>query len=315
MPILLHLIGYLLLVGGAWLFRASYIGWLGPYVFAAAVLVPLIVLLISLPSMMGLTVTLLAPSRVMRGSEAKLTVDFSNPRLLPVHSVTLHLEIFNRYTGERTRHNFIFRNLESSRSELPLNTAFCGELECSVLRFELTDALGTFALRRRGHSVASCTVMPQAAESDQPVNFEASLRTSSILKPKYGGGFAEDHDLRPYRPGDTANSIHWKLSSKMDEPIVREALVPENSTIFVVLSRVGENDRGLEVLRWLSRKLIELDEPHVIVADSLYAVANEDQTDDAVASVLSWPLREATGFDAGGARCIFTISGGEVRCQ
>ena len=30
MPILLHLIGYLLLVGGAWLFRASYIGWLGP---------------------------------------------------------------------------------------------------------------------------------------------------------------------------------------------------------------------------------------------------------------------------------------------
>lgn len=314
MPIL-HLIGYLMLVGGAWLFRASYVGWLGPYVFAAAVLLPLIVLLISLPSMLGLSITLLTPKRVIRGSPAKLTVDFVNRRLLPVHSITLHLEVYNRYTGDRSRLNYIFRNLESSRSELPLDTALCGELECRVLRFECRDALGIFSIRRKGSSVASCTVMPQAVEGDEPVNFEAALKAGTILKPKYGGGFAEDHDLRPYRPGDTASSIHWKLSSKMDEPIVREPLIPENSTIFLVLSRVGEGDRGLEVLRWLSRKLTELDEPHVIVADSLYVVGNEGETDDAVASILSWPLREPCGFDASGARCIFTISAGEVRWQ
>ena len=157
--------------------------------------------------------------------------------------------------------------------------------------------------------------MPQAVESDQPVNFEASLSTSTVLKPKYGGGFAEDHDLRPYRPGDTVNSIHWKLTSKMDEPIVREALIPENRTIFIVLSRVGQDDRGLEVLRWLSRSLLDLGEPHVIVADSLYSVDNEDQTDNAIASVLSWPIRDPCGFDANGARCVFTISGGEVHWQ
>ena len=314
MPIL-HLIGWLLLVGGAWLFRASYVGWLGPYVFAASVLLPLCMLLVSLPSMMGLRISLLAPGRVMRGSEAKLTVDFMNPRLLPVHSLTLHLEIRNRYTGEREKFNYIFRNLESSQSELPLDTALCGELECSVLRFECSDALGVFSIRRKGASTVSCTVMPQAVESDTPVNFEAALKAGTILKPKYGGGFAEDHDLRPYRPGDTANSIHWKLSSKLDEPIVREPLIPENSTIFLVLSRVGEDDRGLEVLRWLSRKLCELDEPHVIVADSLYPVGNEEESDDAVASTLSWPMRENCGFDASGARCVFTVSGGEVRWQ
>ena len=101
----------------------------------------------------------------------------------------------------------------------------------------------------------------------------------------------------------------------MDEPSVREPRLPENSAFFSVHSRVGEGDRGLEVLRWLSRKLVELDEPHVIVADSLYSVGNEEETDDAIASILSWPLREPCGFDAGGARCIFTISAGEVRWQ
>ena len=67
MPIL-HVILYLLLIAIAWLFRASYIGWLGPYLFAAAVLLPLVVLLVSLPSMSGLRIHLFAASRVIRDS-------------------------------------------------------------------------------------------------------------------------------------------------------------------------------------------------------------------------------------------------------
>ena len=94
---------------------------------------------------------------------------------------------------------------------------------------------------------------------------------------------------------------------------MREALVPENSTVYIVLSRVGEKDRGLEVLRWLSRALLEREVSHVIVSESLYPVGNEDETDDAIASILSWPIREPCGFDASGARCIFTVSAGEVR--
>ena len=65
MPIL-HVLLYLLLIALAWLFRASYIGWLGPYIFAAAVLLPLVILLASLPSMTGLRIHLIASPRVMR---------------------------------------------------------------------------------------------------------------------------------------------------------------------------------------------------------------------------------------------------------
>ena len=304
---------YLFFAGAAWLVRSIYIGWLGPYLFLAVVLIPPLMLLISLPSILKLEIQLQSDSRVMRGSDAKLTIDFTNHRWLPVHSVTVHLEIENRFTGEVSRQNYLFRNLVSSQSEIPFSTAECGEIRCRLLRFECTDAIGLFAIRRKSHSETRSTVMPSAVESDRPVNFEASFHTSPVLVPKYGGGYAEEHDLRGYRPGDTANTIHWKLSSKMDELIVREALVPENHTTFVVLSRVGTNDRGLEVLRWLSRKLIELEEPHVIVADSLYSVGSEEETDHALASLLSWPMREACGFDIGEARCVFIISGGEVR--
>lgn len=306
---------YLFLIAVTWLFRASYIGWLGPYLFAASVLLPLVMLLVSLPAMTGLQINLLTSSRVMRGSEAKLTLDFTNPWLIPVHSVTVHLEIRNRYTGDVTRHNFIFRNLESSKSEIPLPTNDCGQLCCSLLHYECKDILGLFSIKRRSASEAYCTIMPSAGEPDQQIQFDTSLNTTAVLKPKYGGGYSEEHDLRSYRPGDASNSIHWKLSSKTDSLIVREALVPENSTIYVVLSRVGEHDRGLEVLRWLSRKLDEMEEPHVVVADSLYYVGNEEETDEAIASILGWPIREPCGFDAANARRIFLIFSGEVRIQ
>jgi len=312
MPVLFLLL-YLLLAALAWLFRAAYIGWFGPYVFFAALVLPPVLFLVSLPSMLSLQVRLKAPRRVMRGSDAMLTLDFSERRLLPVHAVTVHLEIQNRYNGETYHRNYIFRNLESSTCDIPLPTALCGQLHCALLRFECKDLLGLFTVRRKSGAEAFCTVMPAASEPDTPVTFETVLRSAAVLKPKYGGGFAEEHDLRDYRPGDTMNSIHWKLSSKTDSLIVREALVPENSTVFVVLNRVGPNDRGLEVLRWLSRKLCELEEPHVIVADSLYSVSSEDDADSAVASVLSWPMRECCGFERHNARCVFFISDGEVR--
>jgi hypothetical protein len=59
------------------------------------------------------------------------------------------------------------------------------------------------------------------------------------LKPKPGGGFSEDYDLREYRIGDPLNSIHWKLTSKLDEIIVREPLVSEKGKIFICIDLFG----------------------------------------------------------------------------
>ncbi|MBO5543485.1 MAG: DUF58 domain-containing protein, partial [Oscillospiraceae bacterium] len=132
------------------------------------------------------------------------------------------------------------------------------------------------------------------------------------LKPKYGGGFAEDYDLRDYRPGDMGNSIHWKLSSKADRLIVREALVPENDKIFLVLSDAGEKQRGLEVLRWLSDELWRRELPHLIVSGNVAVVDNEEACLGALAELLSSPASAPAEFDDSHARCIFFISGEEV---
>lgn len=303
---------YLLILGVVWLFRMSYIGWLGPYLFSCVLWIPIFLMLLSLPSMIRLRLDLSVQPTLTRNGEGKMEVHFRNPCLLPLRRVSIWLEVENRFTGDVKKDRFDYVTLVNSRGEIPLPTGFCGQLVCRVTKVECRDLLGLIAIRKKSPPPAICTVLPEAKGPAVPPDLDLALESSAQFKPKYGGGYSEEHDLREYRPGDTVNSIHWKLSSKMDDVIVREPLVNANQDVFVVLGRIGKEDRGLEVLAWLSLELCSREISHIIVADSLYDVGNETETTDALCTILANPMDKPAPFNATGARCVFLISDGEV---
>ena len=303
---------YLLILGAVWLFRMAYIGWMGPYIFACVLWVPVLLLVLSLPSMLRLRLSLSVQPTLTRNSEGKLTVIFENPSLLPLRRVSIWLEVENRFTGDVKKDCFHYVSLVSSRGELPLPTDFCGQLHCRLVKVECRDLLGLIAIRKRPPSPVICTVLPEAKAPDVPPDLDLALESSSQFKPKYGGGYSEEHDLREYRPGDTVSSIHWKLSSKTDEVIVREPLINANQDVYLILGRIGKEDRGLEVLMWLALELCQREIPFTIVADSLYDAANEQEITDSFCTILANPMDKPCAFDATGARCIFLITDGEV---
>ena len=295
------------------MFRLAYIGWFGPYLMGALCLLPPALVLFSLPSMLRLSAALSAPETVNRGSHAELCIHFRTGALLPLSRVNIVLQVENRYDGEVKKQKYSYAGVLSSNGHVPLPTELCGMLSCTVTRLECRDLLGLIAIRRRCTAKAVCTVLPRPLQPDKCTDIDACLETSVQLKPKYGGGYSEEHELREYRPGDTVNSIHWKLSSKTDEIIVREALEQANNQVFLVLSRPGEKDRGLECLYWLSLQLCNKEIPHVIVSGRMYPVGNEDESAAALSGILSAPLSPPCRFDRSHARCVFTLSDGEVR--
>ena len=308
----INLLLYLLILGVVWLFRMSYVGWLGQYLFACVLAVPLFLLLLSLPSMLRLRLELDVPPTLTRGREGNLSIGFHSPALLPLRRVTVCMEVENRFTGDVKKDRFHYSGLITSRGELPLPTDFCGQLRCRLTKVECRDLLGLISIRRKCPAPVITTVLPESKAPVIPPDLDLALDTAVQLKPKYGGGYSEEHDLREYHPGDTVNSIHWKLSSKTDEVIVREPLINANQDVFVVLSRIGKEDRGLEVLCWLSLELCMREIPHTIVADTLYDVANESGTTDALCTILANPMDKPCPFDPTGARAIFVITDGEV---
>lgn len=304
---------YLLAVGAAWILRLSYLGWFGPYFLSCVIVVPLFISLLSIPAMLSLKPETELRPTVTKGSEEFLRQSFALSPLLPPCRVIVAAEIENRYTGEIHRLRLETANPGGEELAFELPTAMCGQLRCHILRIECRDLLGLFRFRRKALDEMTCTVLPAPVAPDAAPDLDASMETAPILKPKYGGGYSEEHELREYRPGDSVNTIHWKLSSKMDSLIVREPLDRENDQIFLVLSRVGADDRGLEVLYWLSGELCRRELPHCIIADCLYPVGNEKEASEALCSLLAAPLAEPMGFDASMARCVFRIVDGEVR--
>ena len=62
-----------------------------------------------------------------------------------------------------------------------------------------------------------------------------------LYNQKKGQDISEVSGLREYVPGDSMNSIHWKLSGKLDELIVREFGQPSNYNTLILYEMMKRN--------------------------------------------------------------------------
>jgi hypothetical protein len=184
---------------------------------------------------------------------AQLPVKYTTKCLLPAPPYRCRLRVGRSITGE----SWLLEEGET------LPTEHCGHLVCQPAKPRAYDYLGLFGIKLRGCADFGITVRPVAvAVEDLP---SLSRYAGRAWKPKPGGGFAENHEIRLYRPGDKMNQIHWKLSSKMDKLMVREAMEPVQDRVLVEMILRGapeELDRKFGQLLWLSQFLLERDIDH-----------------------------------------------------
>ena len=211
-----YFIFYVLAVAGAYIFRLGYLGWFGAFFFYSVAIMPVFILLLSLPGMLRSKMSLSIPYTAVCGSDVQLCIS-TRTGLLPLGRLTASLQIRNVYTGETTRQRLRWNNLSGGTLYIPVSGSDCGKLVCEISNFRCCDLLRLVSIRRKAPAPVSCVIMPSAAAPDGLRDISAELEARTVLKPKHGGGYAEEHELREYRPGDMVNSIHWKLSSKTDK--------------------------------------------------------------------------------------------------
>lgn len=151
---------------------------------------------------------------------------------------------------------------------LSLPTDHCGWLSFTVERCTLTDWMGLFPLRIKPPAPTLALVRPK---SDRSVGAELDLTPAQglPLRPRSGGGPGEDYELRPYRPGDSVTSIHWKLTAKQPtgDPILRETMEPLQEALAVTYDHFGQPedvDALLGCLDGLEQLLLEGERPFTL---------------------------------------------------
>ena len=254
---------YLLGLAGALVFHIYYFGWYSWFVLVLAVALPWFSLLVSLLAMLRTRLRMDAPALLTRNEAAYVTLRAGNG-FLPQPLCRFRLTITAVMTGER-------RSLrQSTQSQgswyVPLDTSHAGAYLCQVEKARVYDYLGLFRLPVRASAPVETVIRPVPREPARLPNLRHFLVRQ--LKPKPGGGFSEEHELRDYRPGDSMREIHWKLSVKTDRTIVREAQEPVRGLTlltFDLRGTPGRVDATLEELLWLSQWLLDHDTPHQIL--------------------------------------------------
>lgn len=246
---------YLAVLLGCLVFYIFYRQWLAWMVLLLVLMVPLLSAAVSLPAMLSTQVGIRTPKSALLAepAEAEMMVRCAMPG--PLFRGKLLIQ--RPMTGEQWR--------VESPAQLPVE--HCGGLRLRVISGYVYDYLGLVRLRLRREGIRSLVVRPR------PVAPEISPDLSRYLargwRPKIGGGFAENHELRLYRPGDNLRQIHWKLTAKTGKLILRESMEPERGRAILTVDLSGspeELDRKLGRLLWMSKFLLEAEVPHEIYA-------------------------------------------------
>lgn len=104
-----------------------------------------------------------------------------------------------------------------------LSTSLSGIDEISFFDFRITDPLHLYTYVYKSSRTFNISVIPQLENKKYSIFAESFLDTEnddiSVTK---GSLNQELKEIREYRPGDRLQNIHWKLSSKLDELMVKE---------------------------------------------------------------------------------------------
>ena len=254
---------YLLGVIGAVVFHAFYYGWYSWFVLTLLICLPLFSLLVSIPAMLRMRLHLALPAVCHRLEQVYLTLQLDCGRL-PMPLCRFRLTMDNVLTGQSAS---VQQKLSCAHKwYVRVDTDHCGLVTCRADRCRVYDYLGLFWVPIKRRSEAAVCVYPVPQEPSPMPNL--TQFTVRKRRPKPGGGFAEEHELRDYRPGDSLRDVHWKLSAKTDKLMIRVAQEPVAGRALLTLDLCGapeELDLTLSHLAWLSRWLTEHGAVHQIL--------------------------------------------------
>ena len=280
---------YAVLVGMATLFQIFFRFYLSTFVLVLILVLPILSLLLALPGWMGSMASAVPEaSLVTVGGSARFRIILYHSSFLPLIRPRVRLGWTNQLTGGSGESKLTLTARKPA--ELTVPAAHCGRLVCRVEGAVCCDLLGLFPLPVRKGPERAVLILPVHLELEGKEELAAGENAGTVLRPRPGGGPGEDYDLREYRVGDPLRSVHWKLSSKKDELVVRETLEPQQAAIVVTYDHFGppeDLDRTFAQLWALSRWLLQQDRPHHIQWASPLTGVAEDRAVDSPNALLA----------------------------
>ena len=193
---------------------------------------------------------LLIPAYGEKGERLTGNIYVHNESWLPMLSGRVFLRVKKTITGETEEFSMEVKAgaRKDGKVTFFLDADYMGFLEISILRVEIYSFFGCIKKITNSNLVKEVMILPQTTELHFPV--ENSGIACSFFDEAEGGrkgnGPGEYFGIRPYVDGDSMKQIHWKLTGKTDEYMVKEIEVPMMRMPLIFLeTRVEKIDAGM----------------------------------------------------------------------
>lgn len=204
----------------------------------------------------------------------------ANRSIFPIGKADAHIEYYNVFNNEinTVELHLPVQPLNEQSVTFHLSSKYCGIINLRCAFIYIYDPLKIFKFKIGNNLTTFVAVMPEGHEISGDISSYDRMNEESNVFSDYkpGDDPSEVFDLRDYHPGDKLNRIHWKLSSKKDEFIVKDFSLPVDTpcTLFVNLRYYENNDPRftlpvfdtlVETLVSVSQYMLENERLHTVV--------------------------------------------------
>lgn len=256
---------YGLLLLAAMVLHIFLVDYLSFLVLAFVLVLPAVSLLVTFIASRGTTVGLEIKNPSIHKNEV-LPMHFKvkNPLFFMPCRIRMKLVIRNEFIQEEQREMlFMTVGRTGQTVKQTLSSKYCGKLDCSIRELRVYDCLGLFSFRLETDSQKSHVVF--VLPSVYPLmgidsKTHQDVENNESLQIKAGDDPSEIFDIREYREGDRLAKIHWKLSSKLDQMMVRDFGLLVSNDVLLLFDLNGGNkelDGLLDTINSISYFLLE----------------------------------------------------------
>lgn len=207
--------------------------------FLTAVAVPLFSVLFSRLSRDSVSVRLQAPDLTEEDQPALFVAELHNESVFPAAVARGLLVVQNGLTGSSVSRKIraSVAGKASRTIRFRVEDAEVGKLFATVSDLRTQDLFGLVSYPV-SHIAAAELLVPPPDVPAEVLMMEAKETTGESVRyseNEKGNDVSELYDVREYLPGDDVRAIHWKLSAKQEEPILREFSMPLNYSVILLV--------------------------------------------------------------------------------
>lgn len=232
-----------------------------------AVVLPILSVIAAFVLRKKVTAELILPDSMLKNRQSTLKLAAENRAPIPFLRVRAEIRAENLLTSETAAQsvNCVLPAKGRSDAELSFCAAHCGVIHLQLKKLFVYDFFGLVPLPVPCTQEKRLLILPDTFEPKLrlPLHSGQTEESDIYSQEKPGTDYAEVFQVREYREGDSPKQIHWKLTTKYDELMVRDPGLPLERSVLLFWERgsteetPGQTDAMVESLVSVARALLQ----------------------------------------------------------